>query len=313
MTDTTTTAKEQASAGEAQDMATVEETATAEMTAIDAQFQSPIFSKLPPELRNQLYKLVMAPFEDMTRCFDQASVYWRPESQVPICIDLRFMATCKRVCQESRFARTLALQRCDFYLRPPQLVAFLSTNDPVPSHAIPSYAMDSCLPRIPDDQKVHIKSVFIHDVALLYRPSTCDFTIAVHNLQLGTIQPRHLTLIRAKVDFNQPTLRAFINITRNASVTDKNLPAALPSSLDTVTILFDMGWSFDKDYWRKTIGKWEPVLLDGTKLKLSEIRPEKPWSRAIRDDQDGEGSQTSASQARSLRVEYTTARMVWKR
>lgn len=36
------------------------------------------------------------------------------------------------------------------------------------------------------------------------------------------------------------------------------------------------------------------VLLDGTKPKPSEIRPEKPWSRVIRDDQDVEGSQTSA-------------------
>lgn len=212
MTDTTTIAKGNVSAEVAHDMAIVEKDPTVGEPAVDAQLQSPLFSKLPPEIRNQLYELVMAPFQDMTRCFDQTSICWRPESQAPVTIELRVLVTCKRVYQESEFARTLALQKCDFHLRPAKTVAFLFTKQPVPPQYFPFYRVDNHLIHIPGAQKAHIKSIFIQDVKWLayFQPGKCPN--AFHNLKFGAIQPRHLTLVRSKLPLDDATRNTFSEI-----------------------------------------------------------------------------------------------------
>lgn len=305
MTDTTTTAKEQASAMEAQDMVIVEKDSTAAESGVDAQVQSPLFSKLPPELRNHVYELVMSPFQDMARCFDPASNEWRPEHQAAITIDLGLMGTCKRVYQESEFARTLALQNCDFYLRPSQPIAFVYVEKPAWHRPLPFYSVDNHLERIPDAQKAHIKSLLIQNVWVFDHSSPCESLYAFHNLQFGAIQPRHLTLIRAKRVLDVYKIRDFVAIMLRGGVgppavsSKKRRFKGLPNSLETITILHDVPLSGTRPLPEK-LQLWEPILRDGTQLKFCERHDGKPWKWLNSDG--GRGFE-----------DYATTKLVWKR
>lgn len=67
------------------------------------QAQSPLFSKLPPELRNEVFALALHYF-DISRPYPLNSYYRRPDYEYPEIVDPRLLFTCRRVYAEMGFA-----------------------------------------------------------------------------------------------------------------------------------------------------------------------------------------------------------------
>lgn len=78
-------------------------------TAINTQAQSPLFAKLSPEIRHQIFSYVLAEYEDMSRAYspdqehhaDDFWMYFRPRCKAPLVIDLNLLYTCRRVYYEA--------------------------------------------------------------------------------------------------------------------------------------------------------------------------------------------------------------------
>lgn len=143
---------------------------------------------------------------------------------------------------------------------------------------------------------------FIHDLGLLDFPRPYQTLYGFHNLQFGAIQPRHLTLVRAKPHLDRARLLTFEEELARGRYShraaERTLPVGLPNSLETLTIFHDF-WTLGTKFLSPNLQSWEPVLLDGTKLNFCKRHDEKPWVWLNSD----EGREN----------ELTTTRSVWKR
>ncbi|KAL8931467.1 MAG: hypothetical protein Q9216_007192 [Gyalolechia sp. 2 TL-2023] len=64
-------------------------------TKIDPQHNSPLFGRLPPEIRNIIFKLVLTAYEDPRRKFSPCSLYYRPGYTCGQRIDTALLLTCR--------------------------------------------------------------------------------------------------------------------------------------------------------------------------------------------------------------------------
>ncbi|KAF2467140.1 uncharacterized protein BDR25DRAFT_395309 [Lindgomyces ingoldianus] len=68
----------------------------------DPQNQSPLFNKLPAELRNSIFALAVTEEEDLSRPYDRETYYWRPGFRGPRRFNVTLLRTCKRIWLETR-------------------------------------------------------------------------------------------------------------------------------------------------------------------------------------------------------------------
>ncbi|KAF2681289.1 hypothetical protein K458DRAFT_392082 [Lentithecium fluviatile CBS 122367] len=66
------------------------------------QAQSPLFSAIPPEIRNQIFRLALKEYVDPEKPYDTQTYWKRPGVEGPTRIDTALMRTCKRVWGETR-------------------------------------------------------------------------------------------------------------------------------------------------------------------------------------------------------------------
>ncbi|KAF2728542.1 hypothetical protein EJ04DRAFT_503932 [Polyplosphaeria fusca] len=67
-----------------------------------SQSQSPLFSTIPAEIRNEIFKLAVTEYEDPSRPWPRNSYYWRPGFRGHRKVDVALLQTCKRVWLETR-------------------------------------------------------------------------------------------------------------------------------------------------------------------------------------------------------------------
>lgn len=68
---------------------------------INAQEACPLFSKLPPEIRNMVFDLALTPFNDLKRPLPPGSYYHRPGNTHAQIIDTTLLCTCRRIYLET--------------------------------------------------------------------------------------------------------------------------------------------------------------------------------------------------------------------
>lgn len=65
------------------------------------QYQSPLFNKLPPELRIEIYRLVLTPYVAPDRKWARNTFYTRPGYDGLKRVDVALLRTCRRIHQET--------------------------------------------------------------------------------------------------------------------------------------------------------------------------------------------------------------------
>jgi hypothetical protein len=66
------------------------------------QNNSPLFNKIPAEIRNQIFEYALAEYEDDTRRYAFESYHYRPGLTCRRKIDWQLLLTCKRIWLETR-------------------------------------------------------------------------------------------------------------------------------------------------------------------------------------------------------------------
>jgi hypothetical protein len=69
----------------------------------DVQNNSPLFTKLPTEVRHEIFRIVLAQYDATSRPYPKEAFYYRPGCMAPKCIDTAILYTCRRVLYEARY------------------------------------------------------------------------------------------------------------------------------------------------------------------------------------------------------------------
>jgi hypothetical protein len=125
------------------------------------QTQSALFGILPPELRNEIFALVLTEYNDPDKLYDRNTFYCRPGCEGSVRRDIALLSTCKRIWAETNGVIKRLFEKEDkaFFLgwsqrRPPGKRAFANKllvpaqRFPVNSIVAPSLLTNTI--RIPD-------------------------------------------------------------------------------------------------------------------------------------------------------------------
>ncbi|KAF8429215.1 hypothetical protein EV426DRAFT_713928 [Tirmania nivea] len=85
------------------------------LESINAQWDCPLFSRIPPEVRSLIFEYALNDYEDMTKVYEDATCYKRPDCLAPRRQDTELLRTCKRVYTEAWYI-PLASAEHSFYL-----------------------------------------------------------------------------------------------------------------------------------------------------------------------------------------------------
>lgn len=69
--------------------------------SIDSQLQSPLFGKLPRELRDLIWRFSLTRYEDLDRLYDIRKPYARPGQAAPLRVAVQLLRTCRAVYVEA--------------------------------------------------------------------------------------------------------------------------------------------------------------------------------------------------------------------
>ena len=83
----------------------------------DEQEASPLFSKLPRELRDLIWEFATAPFEDETEEFETTAYYYRPGHTARLKTDIAVLQTCRRAFLEANTLPMLQAEHSYYYHR----------------------------------------------------------------------------------------------------------------------------------------------------------------------------------------------------
>ena len=67
------------------------------------QSQSPLFGKIPGEIRNKIFTYALSIYEDQSRAYDENTSYRRPGYTAPHKIDYTLLQTCQKIYTEAWF------------------------------------------------------------------------------------------------------------------------------------------------------------------------------------------------------------------
>ncbi|RMJ23287.1 hypothetical protein PHISP_05837 [Aspergillus sp. HF37] len=79
------------------------------------QDQSPLFSVLPPEIRNDIYAYALTAYEDFARPHSKNTYWWRPGDRAALRTATELLRTCRRVYNEAWLLQFALAEHC-FYL-----------------------------------------------------------------------------------------------------------------------------------------------------------------------------------------------------
>ena len=83
----------------------------------DEQEASPLFSKLPRELRDLIWEYATAPFEDEDGKFEATAYYYRPGHTARLKTDTAILLTCRRAFSEANALPMLQAEHSFYYHR----------------------------------------------------------------------------------------------------------------------------------------------------------------------------------------------------
>ncbi|KAF2254503.1 hypothetical protein BU26DRAFT_514403 [Trematosphaeria pertusa] len=86
-----------------------------DLTTMHDQSQSPLFSKIPPEIRNEIFDLALQEYIDPNKLYGRETYFSRPGFEGRKRVDTALLRTCKRVYEETRAVPLGNLELC-FYL-----------------------------------------------------------------------------------------------------------------------------------------------------------------------------------------------------
>ncbi|KAL8707327.1 MAG: hypothetical protein Q9220_007639 [cf. Caloplaca sp. 1 TL-2023] len=86
---------------------------------INPQSASPLFSILPPELRNHIFKLALTAYEDPSRRYSQSACYFQPGYTCAHKIDTALLGTCRLIYSETATIPASINEHVSWYHRPP--------------------------------------------------------------------------------------------------------------------------------------------------------------------------------------------------
>ncbi|KAF2258086.1 hypothetical protein CC78DRAFT_587569 [Lojkania enalia] len=82
---------------------------------IDPQLQSPLFGKIPAEIRNQIFELALQEYEDSKQPYKKDTYYYRPGFRCTKRVDVDLLRICKRTYVETRFVPVLRNLELSYY------------------------------------------------------------------------------------------------------------------------------------------------------------------------------------------------------
>ncbi|KAL8661549.1 MAG: hypothetical protein Q9202_005494 [Teloschistes flavicans] len=83
------------------------------------QHASPLYNKIPPEIRNTIFRLALTAYGDPTRKYRPAAHYYRPGFTCAHKIDTNLLLTCRRVYAETARLPASINEHTSWYFRPP--------------------------------------------------------------------------------------------------------------------------------------------------------------------------------------------------
>lgn len=95
------------------------------------QSQSPLFSKIPPELRNEIFALALQPYVDPEKLYERETFWARPGFEGRKKMDVALVGSCKRVYEETK----AVVMRQGFE----EMVVFLGHGSRAPRSMFPSF------------------------------------------------------------------------------------------------------------------------------------------------------------------------------
>lgn len=70
-------------------------------TSYDPQSACPLFTRIPPEIRNSIFKLALTEYDDTDHPYEEETTYCRPDYYFPHRIDTDLLRTCRRIYLEA--------------------------------------------------------------------------------------------------------------------------------------------------------------------------------------------------------------------
>ncbi len=91
--------------------------------AINPQIESPLFTRIPPEVRNLIFKFALTAYEDpASREYSSAAYYYRPGYTRPHRIDTELLLTCRRAYWETyKFPASINEHTSWYWRAPPNI------------------------------------------------------------------------------------------------------------------------------------------------------------------------------------------------
>ncbi len=87
------------------------------LTRCYSQEQSPLFTELPREIRDMIWKFATAPHEDDQNRYEENKFYYRPGHTAPLKTDYAILLTCRRAWLEANAYPMLQAEQCYWYHR----------------------------------------------------------------------------------------------------------------------------------------------------------------------------------------------------
>lgn len=86
---------------------------------INPQLASPLFTRIPAEIRNSIFKLVLTSFDDKRRPYKKGAYYYRPDHRYAQIIDTNLLLTCRRIYAETEGIPASINEHTSWYRRAP--------------------------------------------------------------------------------------------------------------------------------------------------------------------------------------------------
>ena len=91
----------------------------AENCPINPQLSSPLFTSIPPEIRNYIFELVLTSYDDKNRPYKKGAFYYRPDHRHAQKIDTALLLTCRRIHVETEAIPASLNEHTSWYQRAP--------------------------------------------------------------------------------------------------------------------------------------------------------------------------------------------------
>jgi len=85
------------------------------LESINPQWDCPLFSRIPPEIRSLIFEYALKDYEDKTKAYEDATCYKRPDYLAPRRTDTELLRSCKRIYTEAWYLPWASAEH-SFYL-----------------------------------------------------------------------------------------------------------------------------------------------------------------------------------------------------